>query len=101
MTEELLAQGWAREVSLCGGCVAAVKGTEIHVEFTRKGVIGRRAVREFLGPLLAREGLLTTRTFLDDQVNDRFVRRIGFKPTWSDSYFRYYAMTALPFGKEH
>ena len=101
MIEKLLEQGWTREVSRCGGCVAAMRGTEIHVQFTRPGVISRRAVREFLQPLIEREGMLSTRVFRDDEVGDRFVRRIGFKPSWSDSYFKYYALTALPFGKEN
>ena len=101
MIEAAAEHGWELRDSDCGGCTAAVKGTEIHVEFHRQGVVLRDKVRRFLAPLLGREGFLTTRVAVNDRVHDAFVRRLGFSSTWSDGTFQYYILTALPFSKEH
>lgn len=100
MIERAAENGWEIVTSECGGCVAALLGTEIHVEFTRPRVISRNRVRTFLAPLLAREGFLTTRVTHLDEVSSRFVERLGFQHTWSDIEFKYYILTALPFSKE-
>lgn len=100
MIEQALALGWELAVSKCGGCRAALKGTEIHVEFTRAGVISRGRVREFLEPLLARHGYLTTRVPAGDKVYTRFVTKLGFEPTWSDDEFDYFMLTGLPFSRK-
>lgn len=100
MIERAAEHGWEIVTSACGGCTAAVKGTEIHVEFGPGLRFTRASVREFLAPLLAREGLLTTRTEHEDQRHRLFVIRLGFRKTWSDDQYDYYAMTELPFGKE-
>lgn len=97
--EQLFSQGWTKAVSSCGGCVAALKGSEIHVEFNRTGVVKRQAVREFLGPLLEPWGYLTTRAFKGDGRTSRFLAGMQFKHTWSDDQFDYYVLTALPFSK--
>lgn len=97
---QLIAAGWTRVVSRCGGCVAALSGSEIHVEFNRTGVIKREAVREFLAPLLEPWGFLTTRCFKGDSRTSRFLARLNFKHTWSDDEFDYFILTALPFSKE-
>lgn len=99
MIDELVARGWEKHVSRCGGCVAALLGTEIHVMFARTGVVRRQATREFLAPLFDRLGFLTTRTPVGDQRHGRFVRRLGFKHTWSDKDYDYFILTALPFSK--
>ena len=96
--DDAVAAGWELAVSKCGGCRAALRGTEIHVEFTRPGVINRGRVREFLGPLLERQGYLTTRVPGGDS-RARFVTRLGFRPTWSDDEFSYYMLTELPFSR--
>lgn len=79
---------------------AIVKGTEVHFgvmsEF-RGRAISRRRTQEFLGPLLDRHGYLTTRVQLKSHDNQKFVERIGFKPTWSDGQFQYYLLGRLPF----
>lgn len=78
-----------------------VKGTEVHVCAKPQGrgrVVTRRKIREVLGPVLARFGMLTTRAKKDDPAT--FVRRMGFKKSWSDGVFDYYVLTALPFSKE-
>lgn len=100
MIEQALALGWESAVSKCGGCRAALKGSEIHVEFTRPGVIARGRVREFLEPLMARQGFLTTRVPAGDKVHARFVTKLGFKPTWSDAEFNYFILTELPFSRK-
>lgn len=99
MIEQAADRGWEIHRSRCGGCTAALRGTEIHVEFARRGVIARRTVREFLGPLIEREGFLTTRVERDDQNSSDFVGRLGFAPMWSDSDYTYYILTELPFSK--
>ena len=101
MIEQAAGLGWEIVTSKCGGCMAAMREAEIHVEFTRKGVLTRRAVRNFLRPLLALHGFLVTKAGVEDSVSDRFIRRIGFSPTWADGKYRYYVMTTLPFSKEH
>jgi hypothetical protein len=84
----------------CGGCRALLQGTEIHVEFTGAGRLTRRAAREFLGGLMRELGFLTTRVPRDDQVNARFVERMGFERTWEDDRFVYYMLTELPFSRK-
>lgn len=100
LVEQLIARGWTRVVSRCGGCVGAVLGSEIHVEFIRTGVVKRDAVREFLEPLLEPWGFLTTRCFKGDRRTRRFLEKLSFKSTWSDDEFEYFILTALPFSKE-
>lgn len=86
------------QLAACG----IVRGTEIHFAampgFGAK-IMTRRIIREFLGPLLARHGFLTTRTEPDDEAGRRFVERIGFSQTWQDPQYRYFIMTDLPFGR--
>lgn len=99
--DSLFANGeWRREQTKCGGCIAALKGTEIHVHFTRPGVITRRVVREFLGPLLDELGFLTTRCVVGDASTIRFLTKLGFEPTWSDGHYEFFMLTRLPFRKE-
>ena len=98
--EQLFARGWTKVVSRCGGCTAAILGSEIHVEFNRTGVIRRGATREFLDPLLQTWGYLTSRSFKGDRRTRRFLERLSFKHTWSDDEFDYFILTALPFSKE-
>jgi len=93
--------GWRREQTPCGGCIAALKGTEIHVHFTRKGVITRRVVQNFLGPLLDELGYLTTRCNTGDAVTKRFLTKLGFEPTWSDGQYEFFMLARLPFRKEN
>lgn len=100
MIERAAAGGWEIVTSSCGGCTAAVAGTEVHVEFGGGLVLNRRTVREFLRPLFDRMGMLTTRTPVGDEASSRFVSRLGFRKTWGDDAFDYYSMTALPFSKE-
>lgn len=80
---------------------AMLNGSEIHFamrpEWRGKSITRRRA-REFLRPLLDRLGFLTTR--VEVGLDDAFVRRIGFTPTWSDGTFQFYMMTREPFAKK-
>lgn len=79
--------------------VAIIRGTEFHCQ-TFEGFRVRRAqLREFLRPLLARHGHLTTRVAHGDLANQRFNRAFGFERTWSDERFHYFIMDKLPFGK--
>lgn len=77
---------------------AIIKGTEIHFglvpEFRNRVTRGR--IRAFLQPLLDRQGFLTTRVALEEPTKQRFVERVGFKPTWSDDRFKFYLLGELP-----
>lgn len=79
---------------------AIMKGTEIHFAVqpeNRRRLIRRKNTQEFLAPLLARHGFLTTRVLVRQEAEKRFVERIGFVPTWSDGLFQFYMLTRLPF----
>ena len=82
---------------------AILKGNEIHFgikpEF-RKKLIQRKRTREFLKPLLEKKSFLTTRVILKDLVKQKFIKRIGFKPTWNDELFQYFILTTLPFERK-
>lgn len=79
---------------------AMLRGPEIHFgvapSFRRRAVL-RQRTREFLAPLLARHGYLTTRVLVTSRDKQAFVQRVGFKPTWSDGTFQYYLLGQLPF----
>jgi hypothetical protein len=99
LIEDAALLGWGIHISACEGCVAALNGTEIHVEFKRTGVITRRKVREFLGPLIDQSGFLTTRCEAGDSRSRRFIEKIGFQFTWADDRFEYFLLDRLPFSK--
>jgi hypothetical protein len=61
-------------------------------------VIARHRTREFLAPIFAKFGMLTT-SALPEANADKFLTRLGFEKTWSDGVADHYMMTALPFGK--
>jgi hypothetical protein len=78
-------------------------GTEVHFEVAsghEHKVIYRHVTRNFLRPVFDEFGLLTTKTERDDEVNKRFITRLGFRHSWSDADYDYYMLTALPFGKK-
>lgn len=100
MIDAAVALGRELVVSRCGGCRAAVQGTEIHVEFTRPGAVLRNRVREFLAPLLDRHGFLTTRVPIGWSKHRRFVERLGFRLTWNDNEYEYFMLTELPFSRK-
>lgn len=81
--------------------IAAMSGSEIHFaiapQWTHR-VIARHRTRDFLAPLLAVHGFLTTRTETDIGRHI-FLTRIGFERTWFDGRFDHYILLELPFGK--
>jgi len=80
---------------------ALLCGTEVHFIISpqhRGRIFPRRLVAEFLAPLFARHGYLTTRCKPGDAASIRFITRIGFARTWHDGVFDHYMLTALPFG---
>lgn len=98
---------WSVEPYLVDGQVAAcaiMKGPEIHFAIApafRKQLMTRARIREFLAPLLARHGYLTSR-MIDalDCGETRFIRRIGFRRTWSAGDTTYFMLTQLPFERK-
>lgn len=84
--------------------VAAVDGTEIHfalAEDWRGRAITRARTREFLAPLIARRGYLTTRAEMPDAERRSFLERLGFRRTWTqDNGIEHYMLTCLPFDKK-
>jgi hypothetical protein len=75
-----------------------LKGTEYHCQLDAGFRLRRKYMRNFLAPLLARRGHLTTRVPIGDTANERFNKAFGFERTWSDERFHYFLLTELPFG---
>lgn len=80
--------------------VGLINGTEFHCLTLPGFKVDRPKLREYLRPLIEREGMLTTRLAHADTANRRFNRLFGFKHSWSDDQFHYYVMDELPF-QEH
>jgi hypothetical protein len=94
--------GWKCTVAQRNGVDVAMvltRGTEIHLaSLTERKAISRKNVREFLAPILAEHGVVTTRVPLD--VTDHKLRTaLGFTQTWADERYTYWALTELPFNK--
>ena len=84
-------------------CTALLKGTEIHFAIVadhRLRTVLRTRTREFLEPMFERYGFLTTRVAHGRKLEQRFVQRMGFEPTWSDAKFEYYLLAELPFSRK-
>jgi hypothetical protein len=103
-----LLRGWSicplyRNKELAG--IAIVSGTEIHFACApeqRHVLIQRTRAREFLRPLMERRGFLTTRVYHGDGADKRkrFIERLGFVHTHSETCWDHYMLSDLPFGKE-
>lgn len=78
---------------------AMMNGSEFHCFTLPTFKLRRAKMREFLTPLHARHGMLTTRVHHNDVANQRFNAAFGFVKTWSDDQFHYYVMAELPFGE--
>lgn len=97
------AEGWETIPYLDNGrmtAVGVIKGTEFHCQLADTCRLNRERMREFLRPLLAREGFLTTRTLVSDTSNQRFNKLFGFKKTWSDGEHNFFILTKLPFERK-
>lgn len=82
--------------------VAILSGTEIHFALApewRKRAITRRRVRDFLSPLLARRGFLTTRAHNPTDEMRRFLYRMGFVTTWAEPDVEHFMLCAVPYQK--
>lgn len=77
------------------------KGTEAHVLLApawRQRMLPVRALRRFAELLMDEAGgMLTTRVLHAASGPQEFVKRLGFKRTWSDGSFDYFALCAPPF----
>lgn len=83
--------------------VAVLKGTEIHFALApgwRPQPGARGAVSRFIGALLDRRGFLTTRILHSQTRQQKFVERVGFKPTWHDEQMKYYLLGRPPFERK-
>lgn len=73
------------------------KNAEVHVagfkQYRGKGRITRRCLREFLLPILAAEGFLTTKLANDEP--DDFVTRLGFVLIGQSPSHRIYMLTKI------
>ena len=103
---EAVFEGWERvDLPLHGAPFLAIlrKGTEIHAVLApewRKRIIPKGFVTEAISGLLEHAGgMLTTRVLRDARKQLYFVRRLGFRHTWSDEKFHYFALTSAPFGR--
>lgn len=78
------------------------KGAEIHLFVLpqhRLQVLMRGRMQRFIEPLMEEFGFLTTRVLHEQKGQQKFVERVGFKPTWQDSQFQYYMLGRLPFAR--
>lgn len=96
----MTAQGWDEVPLPGGGLTGLLRGYELHVVLHREGVITRRTLREYLGPLLERLGMLTTRVPAEDAAGRRFVERLGFEFTGEEGGMRHYLLHKVPFQRE-
>lgn len=105
LLEQLLGD-WSVVPYELDGVVAAcavMKGPEIHFAVSptfRFRLLTRDRIRTFLAPLLAKHGYLTTRMLRshgDAGGEITFVRRLGFRPTWTADDTTFYMLTKLPF----
>lgn len=72
-------------------------GSEMHIAPMDKGEsLSRRNIHQFIVPMLEEFGYVTTRTLPDD-TDYSWLVRVGFKQTWKDERFVYWALTELPF----
>lgn len=72
-------------------------GSEIHIAPMDRGEsLSRRNIHQFIAPLLQEFGYVTTRVPLLETDHSLFLR-VGFKQTWADLNFTYWALTELPY----
>lgn len=84
--------------------LAALDGTEVHFALDpewRGRAITRKRAREFIAPLIARRGYLTTRALNPDKKQREFLLRFGFRKTWTDAQTEHFMLTCLPFDKRN
>lgn len=85
--------------------VAAMDGTEIHFALSpewRGRAVTRARTREFLAPLIARRGYLTTRAINPKPGQREFLERLGFRNTWTQQDgTEHYMLTVLPFDRRN
>ena len=95
--------GWTLHPHQIDGAIraiAAMQGTEIHfavAPYWRRRLIQRKNTRDFLAPMMAHRGYLTTRA--EAGQHREFLTRLGFTMTRTDGAVDYYMMTELPFSK--
>ena len=92
-------EGWTiiphKVGSLVVGAVLT-KGSELHfVTFGETWKLSRVNIRQYLAPVLAREGCVTTKTPKDDTRQQRFNRLIGFTDDGEDEFFLHMKLTKL------
>ena len=81
-------------------------GNELHFEvypqYHHKWALHRKSVREELKKFSDKnDGLVTTRSGIDDISDHRFLARLGFSKTWQDEYYIYFILANLPFERLH
>ena len=94
--------GWkvqyAQRDGECAGIVM-VRGPEVHIHPMRPQALSRKNIRETLAPILAEHGYVTTRVPLD-VIDHRLREHLGFRLTWADDRFTYWALTELPYSRK-
>lgn len=95
--------GWTiLEAYRAGVLVAMVitSGPEIHfVPIRGKGAMSRKNIRHHLAPIIEKYGYATTRVPLAE-TNHKLRLALGFKQTWSDATFSYWAITEMPYARK-
>lgn len=100
-------EGWRSVPLVIAGSTAGVAlldGSEIHFVLRsewRGRAITRARARRFLAPLIARYGYLTTRAISPQPEQRDFLRRMGFRHTWTQpDGTEHYMLTCLPFDRK-
>ena len=107
-----LASLGATPEALDGWCVATAqragedvafvitKGSEIHMlSIVGKRAMSRRNIAQFLHPIVREHGYATTRVPLAE-TDHRLRLALGFRQTWADENYTYWALTALPYERQ-
>ena len=98
--------GWTIKIAQRNGLdvgFVLTNGSEMHIAPMDRGEsLSRRNIHKFIVPMLEEFGYVTTRT-PPDGIDYSWLTRVGFKQTWSDARFVYWALTELPYqrGKNH
>jgi hypothetical protein len=97
--------GWVQRTAERDGKPVALiltKNFEIHlVPLVEKGMMmSRKNIIETVTRLLKQHGLVMTRYPIQAQQDElKLVQKLGFKKSWQDQQFSYWALDHLPFQK--
>lgn len=94
--------GWTIQTAQRAGVDVAFVitcGPEIHfVAIDERRAMSRRNILQFVEPLLDQFGYCTTRVAVTE-TDHKLREALGFKRSWNDEHYSYWALTELPYQK--